>query len=227
MTAAGTVLIVEDHALLAEGLAAALRGEELITHIIDGPSADAIVERARDVNADLVLLDLMLGDEIGLTIPLIKPLRSAGTQVLVLTGTTDTMLLSATLEAGASGFARKSSTIAAVVHKVMDTLAGRPTISEAERAQLLAELREHRAARRTRLVPFERLTQRERWVLAALMEGCAAERIAQDSFVSLATVRSQIRSILEKLAVRSQLAAVALAHQAEWTPNRGSGEPAG
>ena len=54
------------------------------------------------------------------------------------------------------------------------------------------------------------------------MDGCSAERIADESFVSIATVRSQIRSILEKLDVRSQLAAVALAHRAEWTPQVGS-----
>ena len=58
--------------------------------------------------------------------------------------------------------------------------------------------------------------------MAALMDGCSAEQIADESFVSIATVRSQIRSILEKLDVRSQLAAVALAHRAQWTPPVGS-----
>jgi len=83
---------------------------------------------------------------------------------------------------------------------------------------VLTSLREHRAAERARLAPFERLTTRERIVLGALMDGASAEEIAKSSFVSLATVRSQIRSILEKLSVHSQVAAVALAHRLRWDP---------
>ena len=52
------------------------------------------------------------------------------------------------------------------------------------------------------------------------MSGRAATEIAEESFVSLSTVRSQIRAVLAKLGVHSQLAAVAMAHQAGWTsPN--------
>ena len=206
MSASPTVLIVEDHTLLAEGLAAAFRAEGLVVHVVDGPSSDVIIAVAREVEPDLVLLDLMLGDEIGLTIPMIPGLRSTGADVLVLTGITDRLLLSASLEAGASGFASKSATFDGILDRVRNTLDGQPAISEPERADMLADLREHRAERQARIAPFERLTARERAVLAALMDGCPAERIAEESFVSIATVRSQIRSILEKLDVRSQLA---------------------
>ena len=57
------------------------------------------------------------------------------------------------------------------------------------------------------------LTERERSVLTALMEGKSAEQIAAESFVSVCTVRTQIRQVLLKLGVRSQLAAVAHAYQ--------------
>jgi DNA-binding NarL/FixJ family response regulator len=222
VSASPTVLIVEDHTLLAEGLAAAFRAEGLVVHTVGGPSCDAIVALAHEIQPDLVLLDLMLGDEIGLTIPMIPDLRSTGAEVLVLTGITDRLLLSATLEAGASGFASKAASFDAILERVRNTLDGQPVISEPDRADMLAALREHRAERQARLAPFERLTTRERAVLAALMDGWSAEQIADESFVSIATVRSQIRSILEKLGVRSQLAAVALAHRAEWTRDAGS-----
>ena len=58
---------------------------------------------------------------------------------------------------------------------------------------------------------MERLTKRESLVLGALIDGLGAEEIADAHCVALATVRSQIRSILNKLGVRSQLAAVAFA----------------
>lgn len=61
------------------------------------------------------------------------------------------------------------------------------------------------------------LTERERAVLVAIMEGKSAEQIAVEQYVSLSTVRTQIRFLLMKLGVRSQLAAVALANRAMFT----------
>jgi DNA-binding NarL/FixJ family response regulator len=81
-----------------------------------------------------------------------------------------------------------------------------------------------------RLRNFTALTQRERIVLAELMEGHCAEEIATAAFVSISTVRSQIKAILQKLGVKSQLAAVALARRADWSldsPVRTSHRPDG
>lgn len=55
-------------------------------------------------------------------------------------------------------------------------------------------------------------------MLASLVDGLSAEEIAEEHFVALTTIRSQIRGILQKLGVRSQLAAVAMANRACWTP---------
>jgi DNA-binding CsgD family transcriptional regulator len=66
----------------------------------------------------------------------------------------------------------------------------------------------------TRLSPFLILTPREQCVLAELMEGRTVDAIAKANWIALSTVRSQIKSILQKLGVNSQLAAVALARQA-------------
>jgi two-component system, NarL family, nitrate/nitrite response regulator NarL len=74
-------------------------------------------------------------------------------------------------------------------------------------------------SQQTRLPHFGDLTERERFVLAELMEGHCAEEIAAATFVSVSTVRSQIKAILQKLGVSSQLAAVALARRAGWLPD--------
>ncbi len=236
-TRAATVLIVEDHPLLAGGLAAALRGHGLVVHVIDGPSPDAILARARDVGADVVMLELVLGGGIGLTIPLIEPLRAIGADVLVVTGVTDAILLRAAVEAGASAFVSTSATFETVLDQLTETIDARAenagakgdcTNPASDPPDLLADRRERRADERARLTPFDRLTARERVVLGALMDGQSAEEIASGSFVSITTVRSQIRSILEKLSVHSQVAAVALAHRSGWSPAGADGrrEPA-
>ena len=71
--------------------------------------------------------------------------------------------------------------------------------------------------RGSRLELFARLTEREQFVLSELMEGHGAEDIAKAAFVSISTVRSQIKAILQKLGVNSQLAAVAMARRAGWS----------
>jgi two-component system, NarL family, nitrate/nitrite response regulator NarL len=68
-----------------------------------------------------------------------------------------------------------------------------------------------------RLLLFAALSNREKVVLAELMEGHCAEEIAKAAFLSISTIRSQIKSILQKLGVNSQLAAVALARRVGWS----------
>jgi two-component system, NarL family, nitrate/nitrite response regulator NarL len=213
-----SVLIIEDHLLLADGLAVALRREGLEVEIADPVAPDPIMELAWRLRPDVVLLDLVLGDEYGLSIPLIEPLRATGAQVLMLTGATDPALLGTCVEAGAVGLISKSEGFEVVLDKLSRAARHQTTLHASERERVLSSLRVWRAEERARLAPFERLTARERVVLGALMDGASAEAIAKSSFVSLATVRSQIRSILEKLSVHSQVAAVALAHRLRWEP---------
>ena len=76
-----------------------------------------------------------------------------------------------------------------------------------------------------RLQLFDILTEREQGVLAELMEGHCAEQIANAGFVSISTVRSQIKAILQKLGVNSQLAAVAMARRSGWFLDAPPGNP--
>lgn len=210
------LLIVEDHELVAGMLALALRQRGLEVEITSGPTADAVVDTARRLAPVLVLLDLDLGAPLGSGLELIGPLIDAGGRVVMLTGATDNADLATCVEAGAIGIVSKAAPFADLVETVRRAAEGEALLSEARRHALLTELRERRRADDRRLRPFSALTTRERAVLAGLVAGETAEAIAAGSFVSLATVRSQIRSILTKLGVNTQLAAVALAREAGW-----------
>jgi DNA-binding NarL/FixJ family response regulator len=85
-----------------------------------------------------------------------------------------------------------------------------------QRELLLSQLDATRRAAHERAAPFAALSRRERAVLAGLVAGETAEMIADRSYVSLSTVRTQIRAVLNKLGVKSQLAAVALARKSQW-----------
>jgi DNA-binding NarL/FixJ family response regulator len=91
-----------------------------------------------------------------------------------------------------------------------------------EREELLGLWHQSRAERTGRQERFELLTVRERQVLGDLMRGRTVRDIAGASVVSEATVRTQVKSILAKLRVSSQLAAVGLAHDIDWRPDQAS-----
>jgi DNA-binding NarL/FixJ family response regulator len=210
------LLIVEDHQLLAGTLALALRQQGLEVQVAAGPSPEAVVELAGRLVPVLVLLDLDLGPPLGDGLDLVRPLIEAGARVVVVTGLTDRARLGACLDAGATGVLSKAHGFEPLLSAVQRAAAGEPVLDDDERRTLLAEARARRRSDAERLAPFAALSPREQAVLAALVAGESAETIAARSYVSLATVRSQIRAILTKLRVNSQLAAVALARQAGW-----------
>jgi DNA-binding NarL/FixJ family response regulator len=218
------VMVVEDHELLAQSLALALRGRGLDVLIAPSLKADHVAELVRDRGPRLVLLDLDLGVH-GSSIPLIGRCLDAGARVLMLTAVTDRARLATCIEAGAVGVVAKAQPLEELVRAITAVVEQGTALTEAQRQEWLAELRRHRSAEAERLKPFERLTDREEQVLAALLDGWSADRIAEEWVVSITTVRSQIRSILLKLGVNSQLQAVAHARRAGWTsPERSKDE---
>jgi DNA-binding NarL/FixJ family response regulator len=212
-----TVLVVEDHALLAQSLVIALNAEGCPARVAALISPAVLLQQVRADRPGVVLLDLDLG-VLGDGVDLVQPLTELGARVLVVSGTTDRLRLAETVEKGAVGFLSKTVPFEELLSTVLDVVAQRPVLSTGQRYELMAELRTARAARSKSLAPFKLLTPRERTVLSALAQGHRAETIAATAFLSEATVRSQIRSVLAKLGVKSQLEAVALAWTAGWFP---------
>jgi two-component system, NarL family, nitrate/nitrite response regulator NarL len=212
-----SVLIVEDHRVVGEGLEAVLRLNGFAPVISACESADDIMEEARTLAPDLVILDLQL-DKVGDGYDLIRPLLSLGTNVLVLTGVTDRIQLALCFEAGAIGVVSKAGSFSGLLEQVERAAGGEAVTSVTERAAYAEELRQHRVAEKARTAPFEALTRREADVLGMIVEGMSAAEMARESYVSLPTVRTQIRSIFQKLCVNSQLEAAAMARALGWEP---------
>jgi DNA-binding NarL/FixJ family response regulator len=218
------VLLVDDHALIGQSLTVVLRAAGLTVERCTDVSGAGILEVAARSLPSVVLLDLDVGGELGTTLPLIPQLCTTS-RVLMLTGVSDRVRLAECLEAGAVGIIDKRDPFEQLVGAIHETVVGGVVLPAAHRHELLSELRRERQARTERLRPFTALTRREQEVLAAMLDGLLAERIAQRDVVSLTTVRSQIRAILLKLGVNSQLEAVARARRAGWTPPMTGGFP--
>ena len=216
------ILLVEDHALFAESLAAALAdlGHDVQLAEISGHAgAELVLAHAADYLPSVVLLDLDLG---GMdSVPLIGPLHDCGARVVMLTAVTDRLRHAECVKAGAAGVLSKADHFAEIVEAIQQVASGRPLLDGNQRAELLRDLRAAEAAEAERLAPFARLTPAEQTVLRLLLEGRSPGDIAKERVVSLATVRTQIHRILGQLGAASQLEAVARARRAGWPPPDG------
>lgn len=209
------VLIVDDHVVLAQALAVALRQEGMHVEVVLDLSERAILAVAEQFRPAVVLLDLFLSPS-RTTLPVIGPLTEMGARVLVLTASTQPTEMAACLDAGAVAVLPKSEALGSSVDAVRRAVAGEP-VRLGHSEDVRAAGRMAKADRQALLEPFERLTARERDVLAAIMDGKRAEEIAAELGLSVRTVRSHLDAVRTKLRVSSQLAAVALARQAGWT----------
>ena len=215
----GTVLVVDDHGLFAETLAIALRleGYDVRRPALRGDlDLVALADRMRP---RVALLDLDLG-EFGDGTELIAPLTRLGTDVVVLTASVDRAEWGGCLHRGARMVLCKNAPLATITATVRQLFLGLPVLARQERAALLEEWRRGRQADDELRDRFARLTHREREVLGDLVEGHGVHEIAANDVVSEATVRTQVKSILAKLEVSSQLAAVGLAHRMGWGDRR-------
>lgn len=222
------VLVVDDHDLVATSLVLALRSRGHAARRCAVDSPETVLAEASASVPGAVLLDLDLGGFDGE--PLVAPLVALGWRVLVVSGATGRERVAAAVALGALGWVSKSADLPALLVTVDDVLAGRPALEGGERAELVELYRtcvqrsqRERASASAAASRLARLSARERQVLEALAEGRRAAAIAADAVVSMATVRAQIRSVLAKLDVDSQLGAVAVLHRASAGTAEGPG----
>jgi DNA-binding NarL/FixJ family response regulator len=199
------VLVVDDHAVVREGLRTFLRlqeGIEVVGEAVDG--AEAVVEAAR-LAPDVVLMDLEMPRLDG--VEAMQQIRAARTEtrVIVLTSFGDDDKLLPAVRAGAAGYLLKSAPPHEVVRAIRAAHAGDAVIDPKAAGRLLDAL-----ARSPRVT--ESLTPREREVLTCLCRGMPNKQIARELGLAEKTVKTHVGHILAKLGVtdRTQAALLAL-----------------
>jgi DNA-binding NarL/FixJ family response regulator len=199
------VLIVDDHAVFADGLAALLSGEPgiIVAGIARGVAEAGTL--AATTKPDVVLMDYELLDGTGIEATAAVLARRPAASVVMLTSFSDDAVLLAAIEAGCSGFVTKHRAGREVVDAVRAAAAGEALISPALLARLLPRLR------REPIRAASKLTAREMEVLELLAEGFANQAIADRLSVSHNTVRNHVQNLLTKLHAHSRLEAVATA----------------
>lgn len=210
------VAVVEDHEVVAVGLAHELvRRGHRVTVVPAGETSGMLAE-LRSAGPRMVVLDLDLGDGLD-GAALIAPLLKRRCRVVVLTGNTQPVTHAACVAAGAEGVIAKQLPFVEIVDALDRSARGAPLLTATDRQAHLRLLREHLAAEASRIAPFQRLTRTEREILAGLMRGSTTAELAAERCVTHDTVRTQVRTLREKLGARSQLSAVAHAWRCGWS----------
>ena len=204
------VLLVDDHTVLRAGLRALLESEEDMVVVGEAATGEEGVEAVKRMQPDVVVMDLTMPGAGGLAA--LKEITALGlkSKVLILTMHAEDEYLLSVLEAGGSGFVRKTSADHDLTTAIR-TVARDEVYLYPSAAKLLLKgfkvKNEERAAD-----PLQKLSDRERDVLRMTAEGFSSSEIGEKLFISPKTVDTYRARVMEKLSLahRSDLVRVAL-----------------
>jgi NarL family two-component system response regulator LiaR len=203
-----TVLIVDDHPLVRQGIRAYMETQPDLAVVGDASSGEQAVALAREAVPDVVVMDLVMPGMDG--VDAIRQIKrsSPRTQIVVLTSFHDDRYVFPAIRAGALSYLLKDAGPEELATAVRRAVAGEAVIHPRVAARLVREVS---GLRGEALNPFAELTEREVEVLRLIAAGMANHEIAERLVVSEKTVKGHVSNILGKLhlADRTQAAVFA------------------
>ena len=198
------VMLVDDHTMVRRGLATFLLVFDDFKLVGEAESGEAAIQLCAKVLPDVVLMDMVMPGMGGEAATRAIRKTYPQVQVIVLTSFKEGALIKNALEAGAIGYLLKDVSADELARAIRAAHAGRATLSP-DVAQVIVQDASQPPA------PGLDLTERERVVLALMVEGLNNTQIAGRLTVSPSTVKSHVSNILSKLGVSSRTEAVTLA----------------
>ncbi|MDT0548694.1 MULTISPECIES: response regulator transcription factor [Streptomyces] len=206
------VLVADDEAMVRAGVRAILARDpqvEVVAEAGDGHEAIALTRQHRP---DVVLLDIRMPGLDGLTAAARLHREPTPVGVIMLTTFGQDEYVARALEEGADGFLLKADDPRELLNGVRAVGAGGAYLSPRAAGRVIARLRAHRAAHPHR--SLERLTERERKVLAGLGAGLSNAEIASRLHLVEGTVKAHVSAVLAKLGARNRVEAAIAAYEA-------------
>ena len=194
------VLIAEDHTLVSQGLEAMLSMTDDLELAGTVDSGDVAVQRVRDDNVDVVLMDVNLGQTMnGIQATREIKKQAPDTKILILSMFTDPATVAEAVKAGADGYLSKGASRESVVRAIRDVHEGRSVLDPNVTDGIFGRIGERDP---------HALTDRELAVLQQLTHGKSTRAVAEHIHVSEETVKTYLKQIFRKLEVRDRTEAV-------------------
>jgi len=199
------ILVVDDHAIVREGLTKILSQEpdfQIVGEAADGAAALAMVERLRP---DIVLLDLRMPGGDGIEVCRSITTRFPEVRVIILTAFLDSDTINRCILAGAKGYVVKDIERTDLNLSIRDVAQGEAFLDRKAHTVVVERLK--RDGDRNRVV----LNEREVSILKLMAEGCTNRQIAAKLFVSEGTIKDQLQKIMDKLGATNRVSALYVA----------------
>jgi two-component system, NarL family, response regulator LiaR len=211
-----TVLLVDDHAVVREGIRSFLELQEGIDVVGEGGDGREGVRMAEELRPDVILMDLVMPrlDGVGAMRELRRRLPEA--RVIVLTSFSDDDRLLPAIQAGAAGYLLKDVQPQELARAVRAAHAGEALLDPGVAARVVEAI-----AQRPGEEPAENLTPRERQVLDLIARGLPNKLIARELEVSEKTVKNHVSHVLAKLGVTDRTQAALYAARAGFDDRHG------
>lgn len=207
------ILLADDHTVLRAGLKALLSAQPDIQVIAEASNGIETVQKARDTNPDIVLMDISMPGLTGLEATQHIKKFNPEIKVLVLTMHEDANYLYRMLRAGASGYVTKKAADTELLDAIRATQRGEHFIQSSMTSGLISELQDKKAPHIDKIQGNDKLSQREIEVLRLLALGHTNQEVADKLYLSVKTVETYKSRIKEKLGVQGRAELVRYAIQ--------------
>jgi NarL family two-component system response regulator LiaR len=198
------VLLVDDHAMVRIGLRTVLESSDDMTLVGEAGDGEEAIQLCERFQPDVVLMDLLMPKMDGVAATEVIHKRWPQISIIALTSFKEKEYVEGAIKAGAMSYLLKNVSANDLFAAIRRAVAGQSSLSP-EAAQILIQ----RVNEPTRL--GDDMTDREREILALMVDGLSNSEIAERLVVSQATVRFHVSNVLSKLGVTSRTQAVALA----------------
>ena len=193
------VLLVDDHQIVREGLRALLRSQDDIEVVAEAQEGRTAVRLTQELSPDVVVLDIAMPDLNGIDATRQIRAQTPGTAIVGLSAHSDQKMATRMLDAGATGFVPKDAAFEELAVAIRTVADNKTYISPKLRFEHPLDAGDESSKPRT----SRGLTPREREVLQLMAEGKATKEVAMHLHVSVKTVETQRRHIMEKLNIYS------------------------
>jgi len=210
MVKAISVLLVDDHAVVRQGVRAFLSSQPDFMVVGEAESGAAAVALAEEHVPDVILMDLIMPEMDGVEATRQVKNVSPRSQIVVLTSHHDDEHIFPALQAGAISYILKDIKMAALAEAVRRAAVGEATLHPRVAARIIQELQ---GARRETVNPFTELTGREMDVIKLIAQGLNNSQIAGELVISEHTVKGHVSNILSKLHLADRTQAAVYAWQ--------------
>lgn len=204
------LMLVDDHAILRDGLRNIISVEEDIEVVGEAESGDDAIKKVESCRPDIILLDINMPQKNGVEVTSILKKKYTHIKILVLTMHSHEEYFMSAIREGADGYLLKDAPSDQVVEAIRTVASGESVIHPSMTRKLLAFHQQQQIEQEDNA-----LTEREKEVLLCLVEGLSNKEIAERLFISDKTVKIHVSKIFKKLNVksRSQVVIHAVQHQ--------------